>query len=126
MGILATALTGCAPKAEQQNDWIVDRFDDIKVMRYEVPAFEQLPLNEKILIYYLSEAAKCGRDILFDQNFKYNLAIRRTLEAVYVNYKGDRECDEWKAVEKYLKKVWFANGIHHLSLIHISEPTRPY
>ena len=113
MGILATALTGCAPKAEQQNDWIVDRFDDIKVMRYEVPAFEQLPLNEKILIYYLSEAAKCGRDILFDQNFKYNLAIRRTLEAVYVNYKGDRECDEWKAVEKYLKKVWFANGIHH-------------
>lgn len=98
-------------KAEQP--WIVDRFDDIKVIRYEVPAFEQLPLEQKELIYYLSEVAKCGRDILFDQNFKYNLAIRRTLEAIYTHFEGDRTTPEWKALEKYLKKVWFANGIHH-------------
>ena len=93
--------------------WIVDRVDDIKVIRYEVPRFERLPLEQKELIYYLAEAAKCGRDILFDQNCAANLPIRRTLETLYLNYKGDRTSDEWKALEKYLKKVWFANGIHH-------------
>ena len=112
MGFFATILSSC-DDAPQEKAWIVDRFDDIKVIRYEVPAFERLPLEEKILVYYLSEAAKCGRDILFDQNFKYNLAIRRTLEAIYTEYDGDRTGDEWAAVEKYLKKVWFANGIHH-------------
>ena len=110
----AALMAGCGNKsAEAEKPWIVDRFDDVKVIRYEVPAFEQLPLEEKILIYYLSEAAKCGRDILFDQNFKYNLAVRRTLECIRENYTGDRETAEWKALEKYLKKVWFANGIHH-------------
>ena len=100
-------------KPEGEAPWIVDRFDDIKVIRYEVPHFEELPLNEKLLVYYLAEAAKCGRDILLDQNFKYNLAVRRTLECAYENYAGDRSSEEWKALEKYLKKVWFANGIHH-------------
>ena len=75
--------------------------------------FAELPLREKELIYYLAEAAKCGRDIMFDQNFKYNLPVRRTLEVIYENYDGDRTTPEWKALEKYLKKVWFANGIHH-------------
>ena len=98
---------------EQPAPWIIDRFDDIKVLRYEVPKFETLPLQQKILIYYLSEATKCGRDILFDQNFKYNLAIRRTLEQIYTSYKGDKESADFVAMEKYLKKVWFANGIHH-------------
>ena len=112
MGIFATILSSCGTATEEQA-WVVDRFDDIKVIRYEVPGFEELPLQEKILIYYLSEAAKCGRDIMFDQNFKYNLAVRRTLEAIYVNHEGCRECEEWKALETYLKKVWFANGIHH-------------
>ena len=98
---------------EQAADWIIDRFDDIKVLRYEVPKFETLPLQQKILIYYLSEATKCGRDILFDQNFKYNLAIRRTLEQIYTSYKGDKQAADFVAMEKYLKKVWFANGIHH-------------
>ena len=112
MGFFATMLSSC-DSAPKEKAWIVDRFDDIKVIRYEVPAFERLPLEEKILVYYLSEAAKCGRDILFDQNFKYNLAIRRTLETIYTEYGGDRTGDEWLAVEKYLKKVWFANGIHH-------------
>ena len=99
--------------SDAQQPWIVDRFDDIKVIRYEVPGFERLPLEQKELIYYLAEAAKCGRDIMFDQNFKYNLPVRRTLEVIYENYDGDRTTPEWKALEKYLKKVWFANGIHH-------------
>ncbi len=115
MSILATLSTSCGrtPDSQEQTPWIVDRFDDIKVIRYEVPGFEQLPLAEKELIYHLAEAAKCGRDILFDQNFRYNLPIRRTLELLYTDYTGDRETAEWKALEKYLKKVWFANGIHH-------------
>ncbi len=92
---------------------VVDTFDDIKVLRYDVPGFAQLPLQQKTLIYYLSQAALCGRDIIYDQNFRYNLPIRRTLEAIYVNYKGDRSVPEWAAFEKYLKKVWSANGIHH-------------
>ena len=100
-------------KTEDAPPWILDRFDDIKILRYEVPGFAELPLREKELIYYLAEAAKCGRDIMFDQNFKYNLPVRRTLEVIYENYDGDRTTPEWKALEKYLKKVWFANGIHH-------------
>ena len=112
MGIFAAVLSSCGEQKEEKA-WVVDRFDDIKVIRYEVPGFEELPLQEKILIYYLSEAAKCGRDIMFDQNFKYNLAVRRTLEAIYTSHEGCRECEEWKALETYLKKIWFANGIHH-------------
>ena len=109
------ALTACTTNVDTESaeqPWIVDRFDDIKVIRYEVPGFEELSLQEKEMIYYLAEAAKCGRDILFDQNFKYNLAVRRTLETVYTASEV-REGDEFKAFEKYLKKVWFANGIHH-------------
>ena len=93
--------------------WQIDRFDDIKVLRYQVPDFDSLSLRQKELIYYLSEAAVCGRDILFDQNFRYNLPIRRALEAIYLNYKGDRTGAEFVEFEKYLKKVWFASGIHH-------------
>ena len=110
------ALTGSCttrPSADAERPWIVDRFDDIKVIRYEVPGFERLPLEQKELIYYLAEAAKCGRDILFDQNCPANLSIRRTLETIYTAYEGDRTAPQWLALEKYLKKVWFANGIHH-------------
>ena len=113
MAATSVFTVSCNKGKEENHPWVVDRFDDIKVIRYTVPGFEALPLQEKLLVYYLSQAAKCGRDILFDQNFKYNLPIRRTLEAVYINYKGDKESDEWRAFEKYLKKVWFANGIHH-------------
>ena len=112
MGIIAMAMTSCKEK-EAEQPWIVDRFDDIKIIRYEVPEFENQSLNDKLLIYYLAESAKCGRDILFDQNFKYNLTIRRALEKIYTSYDGDKECNEFKAMEKYLKKVWLANGIHH-------------
>ena len=94
-------------------DYTVDRFADIEVLRYKVPGFEDLSLNQKKLIYYLTEAALWGRDILWDQNNEYNLPIRRMLEAVYTNYSGDRESEDFKNFERYLKQVWFANGIHH-------------
>jgi dipeptidyl-peptidase-3 len=94
-------------------EYSVDRFADIEVLRYQVPGFEQLPLQRKRLLFHLSEAALMGRDILFDQNCRYNLAVRRTLEAVYTQYKGDREGEAFRALETYLKRVWFANGIHH-------------
>ncbi|OKY96720.1 MAG: dihydrofolate reductase [Alistipes putredinis] len=113
MTLTATTMISCHEKKTEDAPWILDRFDDIKILRYEVSGFAELPLREKELIYYLAEAAKCGRDIMFDQNFKYNLPVRRTLEVIYENYDGDRTTPEWKALEKYLKKVWFANGIHH-------------
>ncbi len=91
----------------------MDRFADIEVLRYEVPGFEQLSLQQKTLVYYLTEAALWGRDILWDQNCKYNLAIRKVCEAVYQNYKGDKNDGQWKAFEQYMKQIWFANGIHH-------------
>ena len=112
MGLIALALTSCTEQPKEAA-WIVDKFDDIKVIRYEVPEFENLPLNEKLLVYYLEESAKCGRDIMFDQNFKYNLTIRRALEQIYTTYEGDKTAADFVAMEKYLKKVWFANGIHH-------------
>ncbi len=91
----------------------VDRFADIEVLRYEVPGFNDLTTRQKAMIYYLSEAAQMGRDIIWDQNCAYNLPIRRMLEAVYTNYKGDRNSQDWKNFETYMKQVWFANGIHH-------------
>ncbi|MCC8187315.1 MAG: dipeptidyl peptidase 3 [Bacteroides sp.] len=91
----------------------VEQFADLQILRYDVPGFEELSLNQKELIYYLSEAALAGRDILFDQNGKYNLAIRRMLEAVYTQYEGDRNDPEFRELEVYLKRVWFSNGIHH-------------
>ena len=112
MGLIALALTSCTEQPKEAA-WIVDKFDDIKVIRYEVPEFENLPLNEKLLVYYLAESAKCGRDIMFDQNFKYNLTIRRALEQIYTSYEGDKSAADFVAMEKYLKKIWFANGIHH-------------
>ena len=110
--LMATAMTSCSGE-QNKFQWQIDSFDDIKVLRYQVHGFEELPLQQKELIYYLNQAALWGRDIMFDQNFKYNLAVRRTLEAIYTSYQGDKECEEWAKFEKYLKKVWFANGIHH-------------
>lgn len=101
---------------EQQEDtfeYQVEQFADLQILRYRVPGFEKLSLRQKQLIYYLSQAALEGRDILYHQNGKYNLPIHRLLEAVYVAYKGPRDTDEFRAFEVYLKRVWFANGIHH-------------
>lgn len=117
--LMTTILTaGCGDKPDKTAvsddfQWQIDRFDDINVLRYRVPGFDSLTLRQKQFIYYLSQAAVCGRDILFDQNCKYNLPVRRTMEAIYTTYDGDKNTAEWKAFEKYLKKVWFANGIHH-------------
>lgn len=90
-----------------------EQFADIQMLRYRVEGFEQLSLKQKTLIYYLSEAALQGRDILFDQNGKYNLRIRKMLETVYTDYQGDRESADFKALTVYLKRIWFSNGIHH-------------
>ena len=90
-----------------------ERFADLQMLRYKVEGFEDLTLKQKTFIYYLQEAAMWGRDILFDQNGKYNLRIRKMLEDVYQNYQGDRGDEEFKAFEVYLKRVWFSNGIHH-------------
>lgn len=94
-------------------NYVVDRFADIEVLRYKVPGFEELSLNQKKLIYYLTEAGIMGRDILWDQNGKYNLPIRQLLEGVYTNYSGDKNSNEFKAFEKYMKQLWFGNGVHH-------------
>ena len=111
-------LTACGgnPKttAEAEKiDYTVEQFADLQILRYRVPGFEDLSLKQKELVYYLTEAALQGRDILFDQNGKYNLTIRRMLEAVYTGYKGDKNTPGFKAMEVYLKRVWFSNGIHH-------------
>ena len=111
-------LTACGgnPKttAEAEKiDYTVEQFADLQILRYRVPGFEDLSLKQKELVYYLTEAALQGRDILFDQNGKYNLTIRRMLEAVYTGYKGDKNTPDFKAMEVYLKRLWFSNGIHH-------------
>ena len=113
----AVAMTACTGQADKGSskafNYMVDKFADLEILRYQVPGFESLSLKQKQLLYHLSEAALMGRDILFDQNGRYNLAIRRTLEAIYTDYKGDRENPEFKALETYLKRVWFSSGIHH-------------
>ena len=114
MAATAVAATLNAMATEKSDfNYVVDRFADIEVLRYQVPDFENLSLNQKQLVYHLTEAALAGRDILWDQNGKYNLAIRRLIENIYRNYDGDRNSADFKALEKYLKQIWFANGIHH-------------
>lgn len=115
LGITLTAMSAnvTAANADGNFNYVVDRFADIEVLRYKVPGFENLTANQKKLIYYLTEAAIAGRDILWDQNGKHNLQIRNLLEEIYTSYKGDRKSKEFKSFEKYLKQVWFANGLHH-------------
>ena len=119
--VTAIALcTSCTHKQKTTNtpfEYNVEQFYDLGILRYRVPDFESLTLQQKLLTYYLSEAALWGRDILTDQNGKYNLRIRRTCEALYTAYDGDKNNTEWLAFQGYLKRVWFANGIHH----HYSE-----
>lgn len=92
---------------------MTERFADIQLLRYEVPGFDGLPLRQKLLVYYLAEASLLGRDILWDQNCRYGLQIRKTLEAIYTHYEGDKNNSDWLAFVVYLKRVWFSNGIHH-------------
>ncbi len=115
--IAAAICTGATLSSMAKNNddfnYVVDRFADLQVLRYKVPDFENLSLRQKMLVYYLTEAALNGRDILWDQNGKHNLAIRGMLENVYTDYRGKRDDKEFRAFEKYLKQVWFGNGIHH-------------
>ena len=109
-------LTGCdggRKTAEDGFRYTVDEFADIKIMRYRIPGWDSLTFRQKSLLYHLGEAAKYGRDILWDQNCKYNLEIRHLLEAIIEGYQGDREAEEWKKFETYAKRVFFSNGIHH-------------
>lgn len=117
VGVCALALVSCQKETDKAFNYTVDKFYDLEILRYQVPGFDELTLQQKTLAYYLSEAALQGRDILFDQNGRYNLRIRRALEALYLNYKGDKQSEEFLLFEKYLKRVWFSNGIHH----HYSE-----
>ena len=119
VALAATLLGACggasktAPAETEKISYTVEQFADLQILRYRVPGFETLSLDQKKLVYYLTEAALQGRDILFDQNGRYNLVIRRMLEAVYTGYTGDKTSADFRAMEVYLKRVWFSNGIHH-------------
>ena len=117
LGTTALLCASCQKNQPKEFNYNVDKFYDLEILRYQVPGFEELTLQQKTLAYYLSEAALQGRDILYDQNGRYNLRIRRTLESLYTNYAGSRDSEEFLKLEKYLKRVWFSNGIHH----HYSE-----
>ena len=119
LSVIVMSLSSCRnaqkPAASEPDDfkYFVDQFDDMRVLKYKLPGFDSLSLQQKKFIYYLSEAALWGRDILWDQNFRYNLLIRKTIEAIISTYKGSRESDEYKSFNVYARRVFFANGIHH-------------
>ena len=110
---MLSAMIASPALADKNFEYKVDRFADIEVLRYEVPEYSRLSLQQKKMLYYLSQAAQMGRDIIWDQQGAYNLQLRQLLEKVYNRYDGDRNSKEFKAFEQYLKQVWFANGIHH-------------
>jgi dipeptidyl-peptidase-3 len=99
--------------ADKQFEYVVDQFADLRVLRYQVPGFEELTLKEKKLAYYLTQAGLAGRDIIWDQNYRYNLQIRTALENIYTTFRGDKSTEDWDSFEVYLKRFWFSNGIHH-------------
>lgn len=105
--------TAMTDKKEEKFQYVSEQFADLRILRYEIPGFEKLSLKQKELLYYLSEAALAGRDISYDQNYKYNLTVRKTLEAIVSTYKGDANAPEYKQFLVYAKRVWFSNGIHH-------------
>ena len=114
MSGIALASVSCADKkAGGDFKYLVDEFADLKIMRYQVPGWDELSLQQKEYVYHLAEAAKYGRDIIWMQNNKYNLEIRKVIENILENYKGDRTCEEFAAFETYAKRVFFSNGIHH-------------
>ncbi|TPN84669.1 dipeptidyl-peptidase 3 family protein [Aquimarina algicola] len=101
------------PVETEKFDHTVEQFADLKILRYQIPGWDNLTLKEQKLVYYLTQAGLSGRDIMWDQNYRHNLTIRKTLEKVYTSYNGDKNTNDWKAFETYLKRVWFSNGIHH-------------
>ena len=122
--LMATLLFSCAESTKEETpvteveaaeefNYVADQFADLRVLRYQIPGWEDLTLKEQKLVYYLTQAGLAGRDIMWDQNYRHNLTIRKALENVYTTYKGDRSTEDWKNFETYLKRVWFSNGIHH-------------
>ena len=105
----------CDMSMKQKNNFKVqvDRFADIEILLYQVPGFEALSLRQKKFVYFLSQASLSGRDIIYDQNYRYNLIIRKTIHNIVKNYNGDKKLDSWKQFVDYAKRVWFSNGIHH-------------
>ena len=103
----------CTNLNESKFSYFSEQFADLKVLRYQIPGFENLSLDQKKLVYYLTEAGLSGRDIMYDQNYRHNLKIRRALENIHISYQGDKNNNQWKAFEIYLKRIWFSNGIHH-------------
>jgi len=109
----ATKVINSDTEVTKDFDYNVEQFADIKILRYQIPGWEQLSLKEQKLVYYLTQAGLAGRDIMWDQNYRHNLKIRNALENIYKNYNGDKTSEDWAAFETYLKRVWFSNGIHH-------------
>ncbi len=125
MSIIALIITSCGKATSEKKsenivakdttafNYNVEQFADIRILRYQIPGWEKLSLKEQKLAYYLTQAGLCGRDIIWDQNYRYNLTIRKALESVYTSYQGDKTTDDWNAFDTYLKRVWFSSGIHH-------------
>jgi len=121
LAILSILILGCSTQKEDKAccaahsefEYVAESFSDLKILRYTVPGFEQLDLGKKELLYYLGQAALAGRDIIWDQNYRYNLTVRHTLEAIINNYNGDKESDDWNHFMVYTKRIWFSSGIHH-------------
>ncbi|MDT8416673.1 MAG: dihydrofolate reductase [Lutibacter sp.] len=122
MLLMASFLFSCVDQKKEETpktevaaefNYEVEQFGDVKILRYQIPGFEDLTLNQKKLVYYLSQAGMEGRDIIYDQNYRHNLTIKRALENIYQNYAGDKTTADWKNFETYLKRIWFSNGIHH-------------
>ena len=111
------SLLSCTNLSESENEnkfsYFSEQFSDLKILRYQIPGFDELSFDQKKLVYYLSQAGLAGRDIMYDQNYRHNLKIRKALENIYSNYNGNKSSDEWKKFEIYLKRIWFSNGIHH-------------
>lgn len=105
--------TEAKDKKDKKFKYFTEQFADLRILRYQIPGFEELTPKQKELLYYLYQAALSGRDITYDQNYKYNLRIRKTLEAIVDKYKGDRNSEDFKKFMVYTKRVWFSNGIHH-------------
>jgi dipeptidyl-peptidase-3 len=139
--LIAAFVIGCDPKPandvgdntgdetvedEAEWKWVTEQFADLRILRYKVPGFDELPLAQKELLYYLSEAAIAGRDIIYDQNYKHNLYVRHTLENILQTYSGEKSGAKWEAFQTYLKQVWFASGIHHHYSASKLEPQFDY
>ena len=113
--VIISIIFSCNINQEEKSEFshFSEQFSDLKVLRYQIPGFDKLTLSQKKFVYYLTEAGLYGRDIMYDQNYRHNLKIRRALENIYLNYNGNKNDNQWRSFEIYLKRIWFSNGIHH-------------